>query len=435
MNEEDIQEALKIFPIWDASVWEPLQEKNYEEAERKLELIFENIDLDDWPVVYWQGIFSGIPSVLGDISELEWKNMVRPIIVKSLIMAASGKGLSVTIQNLEQPEQMEFIGLFIKNIPGAINEEKREWLKEKRPSIYMFAMSVPGQELGINPIRYSDNLSMVTLIKKFNVLPKKLRDSLFSYRNAEIIFRAGRNNHLSDEKISLLSRIAGRVLMGFVHMEDFQKEIELGLSIDTRIASVLTKEMEDKIFYSVSSDISDVYEPFNLSSEKNKDSNESAEIPISEFSSDAEETIPVMSSESPFILHEEKSPASEEKKSSFRGFSMPFGFFKSKNQPAPVGKSTKVEIETSNDSPKNEKRTVNYSELRTSLSPFDTEQGFINPVKNEPISAPIVPIPEIKPVPAAPEIPPLPEEKRNEIFGTIKKSQPKTEGNIIDLKN
>lgn len=143
---------------------------------------------------------------------------------------------------------------------------------------------------------------------------------------------------------------------------------------------------------------------------------------------------PITLSEKPFILHQEKSQAPEEKKSSFKGFSMPFGFFKSKNQPAPAGKSTKVEIETSGDSPKNEKRTVNYNELRTSLSPFEVEQNFINPVKNEPVSALIVPIPEIKPVPAAPEIPPLSEEKKSEIFGTIKKPQPKVEGNTIDLR-
>jgi len=204
MNEEDIQQVLKIFPVWDDSVWEPLQKKDFEEAERKLELVFENIDMDDWSSVYWQGIFSGIPAVLGNITLSEWKNMVRPIIIRSLITTASGKGLSIIIQNLGSAEQLEFIGLFTKNVFGATGEEKEEWLKEKRPSIYMLAISEPGQELGMNPIRYPDDLSVITLSKKFRILPKRIRDSLFSYSNAEVIFRSGRNNHLSDEKISLL---------------------------------------------------------------------------------------------------------------------------------------------------------------------------------------------------------------------------------------
>ena len=48
---------------------------------------------------------------------------------------------------------------------------------------------------------------------------------------------------------------------------------------------------------------------------------------------------------------------------------------------------------------------MNYNELHTSLSPFEVEQNFINPVKNEPVSALIVPIPEIKPRSAAPKYP------------------------------
>ena len=480
MNEEDIQQVLKIFPVWDDSVWEPLQKKDFEEAERKLELVFENIDMDDWSSVYWQGIFSGIPAVLGNITLSEWKNMVRPIIIRSLITTASGKGLSIIIQNLGSAEQLEFIGLFTKNVFGATGEEKEEWLKEKRPSIYMLAISAPGQELGMNPIRYPDDLSVITLSKKFRILPKRIRDSLFSYSNAEVIFRSGRNNHLSDEKISLLSRVVGRVLMGFVHMEDFRKEIESELSIDDRIAGVLADELEGKIFYSVSSDISDVYEPINLSLEKEVRNKEKSEISISDFSSGTEESIPIttQASESPFIIHEERSAAPvQDKKSILKSISIPLGFFKKKTDIQVPVKSAKVQIESPT---RDEKRVVNYSELRTSISPFEN-QSFINPIKN-PTSVEVsavtpgqlisndanpvkTPVSEEKPVilpeKAAPSsetvskqsewiakpviqekmaVRPslVPEKLITEgvgILGTIKKTQPKVEGNLIDLKN
>ncbi|MEK6839583.1 MAG: hypothetical protein AABX72_01465, partial [Nanoarchaeota archaeon] len=337
MENEDIQEILKIFPIWDSSVWEALQKKQYDTAERNLKFVLENIDLDDLSLAYWQGIFSGIPAVLGDLSEEEWKNMVRPAILRALIGAVSGKGLSEIIQDLEPAEQLDFINLFLKNIPGATSEEKVSWLKEQRPSLFMLVLGAPGQELRLNPKQYSGGISIETLIKKYKILPKNLKNCLFSYDNAEEIFRMGKNNHFSDEKISLLARLVGRVILGFIHPEDFKKEIESDLQIDGRIAEVLANNIQSKIFYPIMSDLRDVYEPMNI--EKDSSVNEKEiEIPISEFSSGAEETIPVISSEKPFILHEEKSQASEEKKSSFKGFSMPFGFFKSKNQPAPVGK-------------------------------------------------------------------------------------------------
>jgi hypothetical protein len=418
MEQDDIQEILKIFPTWDGSVQESLQKKDYESAEHNLGSVLENISMDDWSLVYWQGIFSGIPTVLGDTSEGEWKNMVRPIIVRSLIATASGKGLSIVIQELKPDEQLELVGLFTKNIPGITGEEKEGWLKEKRPSIFMLAIAAPAQELGINPIRYPDNLSVATLIRKFKILPRGLRDSLFSYGNAEIIFRAGKNNHLSDEKISLLSRVVGRVLMGFIHMEDFQKEVESGLSIDARVASALANELKDKIFYSVGSDISDVYEPVNLSLEKRTDSNKS-EISISDFSSDAEESIPITTQGSgePFIIQEEKSlvtPA-EEKKSILKSISIPLGFFKPKSAVSPTNRPVKAEVETPNQAPKNQARVVHYSELRTSFSPFDGTD-FLDQKKSEEIK------PEIK------------TEEKVGILGTIKKSEPRMDGNTIDLR-
>ncbi len=84
--------------------------------------------------------------------------------------------------------------------------------------------------------------------------------------------------------------------------------------------------------------------------------------------------------EKPLILHVEKTFAPEEKsKKTFKGFSLPFKFFKSKQTQEPV----KADVETSLGLEKNEelikkitpkaedkKRVVHYSEFRTPLTPF-----------------------------------------------------------------
>ena len=255
--------------------------------------------------------------------------------------------------------------------------------------------------------------------------------------------------------------------MGFIHTEDFQKEIELGLSIDTRIAGVLANELKDKIFYSVDSDISDVYEPINLSLEKEVGIKEKSEISISDFSSSAEESIPIITqkSESPFILQEEKSVAPvENKKSILKSIGIPLGFFKKKDDIQAPPKPTRVEVEVP---VKDEKRTVNYSELRTSISPFENpnflnipvtpkvqktednipkvetnEPGLTEPEKSGPAPAPEIPKkPSILKMDGESNPAPLIINQNEaapgdiKILGTIKKSQPRVEGNVIDLKN
>ncbi|MGC9603245.1 MAG: hypothetical protein ABSF47_02130 [Minisyncoccia bacterium] len=163
----------------------------------------------------------------------------------------------------------------------------------------------------------------------------------------------------------------------------------------------------------------------------------------------------------PFILHEEKkTETASGGKSIFRGFSIPLGFFKPKNPATRSDNSSMVKIETPE---KTEKRVVNYSELRTSLSPFEGQQSFINikpsdagdatpvpapiPQMQTETAAPAIPAAEI---PRAPEPAPaaMPEKKTmmtpggiattkipetGDILGMIKKTQPKVEGNVIDL--
>ncbi|MEK7651180.1 MAG: hypothetical protein AAB377_01475 [Patescibacteria group bacterium] len=281
----------------------------------------------------------------------------------------------------------------------------------------------------INPLKITQG----QFDRRWDEMPESLRELLYSPEHAEIIRLICENHHLSEEKIETVLGVVGSIIAGFIHIQDLDHQIVVVLDLNPELAKTLALEINERVLVRFEKEIEDVFQPVLTTGgakKKEKENNNLTNVKIV----DEDVPGPVSLSEKPFILHQEKSEAPEEKKSSFKGFSMPFGFFKSKNQPTPAGKSTKVEIETSGDSPKNEKRTVNYNELRTSLSPFEVEQNFINPVKNEPVSALIVPIPEIKPVPAAPEISPLSEEKKSEIFGTIKKPQPKTEGNTIDLR-
>lgn len=164
---------------------------------------------------------------------------------------------------------------------------------------------------------------------------------------------------------------------------------------------------------------------------------------------------PAPLSDAPFIIHEEKkTETAGAGRTAFKGFSIPLGFFKSKDQPAEAGQPVRASIEAP---AKSEKRVVNYSELRTSLSPFEGAQNFINPKSEAPRGAsgalsggmdsrvPTIEFHEGEGKIPGPAPMPMPksgtEEKRadpgkaDSIIGTIKRPEPKIEGNVINLKN
>ena len=82
----------------------------------------------------------------------------------------------------------------------------------------------------------------------------------------------------------------------------------------------------------------------------------------------------------PLIIHRENTTQTTKPSGGSKSFSMPFGFFKKtgqlgENPPSPV----RARVET----PKESKRTVHYSELRTPLSPFQNDGSFIDTGKSD----------------------------------------------------
>ena len=125
-------------------------------------------------------------------------------------------------------------------------------------------------------------------------------------------------------------------------------------------------------------------------------------------------------------------------KAALRGFSIPLGFFKPKNRLSETGEPVRASIETHI---KTEKRVVNYSELRTSLSPFGDADGFISPPKTGPVLSPSSapganePAPEAKTRPIPSGTSETATGAVGSIVGTIKKPEARVDGNTIDLKS
>jgi len=104
-------------------------------------------------------------------------------------------------------------------------------------------------------------ISKEQALQRWDSLPDNLRDALCSETNSDFIWKTCGDEHIPDEKIYSVARIAGYVLMGFVHPDDASKEIQDATGIDSRIADPIASAVNARIFTPLRQSIDDIYEP------------------------------------------------------------------------------------------------------------------------------------------------------------------------------
>lgn len=262
------------------------------------------------------------------------------------------------------------------------------------------------------------------VLNRWDALPINLREALFAEQNADILWRACENQHLSEDKIRIVATLSGDVIMGFMHPEDLTAEIKTTLGINPEIAASISREIDRKIFGPIKTDLEKVYAPAVSGAElpptieEREEREEEREEEIIDLRAEAKkpegikekkilpEIIPIVLQKikkepegGPKIIHEEKKipPLIDTRKRSLGGL---FGFLKKEEAPhrPPDGGGAgqgdkrkegntlpvKIKLETKEsfgemalpqkseiaktEIPK--PRVVHYSDLRTPLSPF-----------------------------------------------------------------
>ena len=82
-----------------------------------------------------------------------------------------------------------------------------------------------------------------------------LREAIFSERNADILWSVCGDQHLPDDKIRNIASLTGDVLMGFTYPDDLAKEIKEALALNPIIIDSIIKEVNNKIFAPIRSEI------------------------------------------------------------------------------------------------------------------------------------------------------------------------------------
>jgi len=86
-----------------------------------------------------------------------------------------------------------------------------------------------------------------------------LREFLFSDDLSDVLWEIGERNHISDEKLSIVSSLIGYVALGLIHTNELTKKVEEEAGLDERVAQSIGSEIESRILTPVLSEIHSFY--------------------------------------------------------------------------------------------------------------------------------------------------------------------------------
>ena len=84
-------------------------------------------------------------------------------------------------------------------------------------------------------------------LKIFSQLSPKLQETMFSDATVDAIDRMGKKYNLSDDKISILARVIGDIILGIVSITSLAQEINLKIISDAQAAMNLAQELYSEL--------------------------------------------------------------------------------------------------------------------------------------------------------------------------------------------
>jgi hypothetical protein len=100
-------------------------------------------------------------------------------------------------------------------------------------------------------------------LQRWDTLSDNLREALCLEANTDFISTTCANEHIPEDKVSIVSRVSGYVLMGFLHPEDVAQELKNRLGLDTQTANLIEDALNKRIFVPLRADIDKVYAPIS----------------------------------------------------------------------------------------------------------------------------------------------------------------------------
>lgn len=273
--------------------------------------------------------------------------------------------------------------------------------------------------------------------KKYNSLPDKIRNVLDLENNVMVVEQICRQHHLDDERILIVNQLIALILLGFVSPNDFRQEIMDNTHLNYQHSDDITKEIYEKIFALIRSEIDKIYSPVEILTKESapvaevKEKKDTIDLRIFEKQKSEEEIkkpieikeeapvvplpIEVISKTEiepvgPLIIHKEiETKPTLGKQRSLGGL---FGFLKAQKEGEKIQEQKPITAEVEIpiiEAPKPPK-VVHYSDLKTPVSKPTTNNQQLTTDNRQPITT--IKLPEV-PMPPKSEIK---SEIKNKVF-------------------
>jgi len=405
---------VNLFPTWEESLWDALQKKNWQKFEIEFDDFLSRLEEEEIKNLPWLELIKGQALLRGNnVSLQEWQKYIQPIIAIATINFLDGFKLARIYSKLDLPELVSFHKNLIEIIPAETESLKLEWLKENKPSFYLFLIASPLN--GLIEIVSKNDVLFNEFKTYYKNLSPQLKEKITSYDASEFVSELGKEFNLSEEKIKTLAEIYGQTLIGFIKPENLLNEIKNKLVLNDEEAEKLIKKLE-QIIKPLLEEINNLRTPMadiialtkktsekttfgekTISLEKFKPEKTTQQIEIKIGKIPIPELNPDNASQNkPFILHEEKKLEidQEKPKTPPKTFSFPFKIFTPKPASEPtMPVKAEIKIDGSDKQPPTEKKKltifkkespqkiIHYSEMRTILEPFTIKSQELENIK------------------------------------------------------
>lgn len=234
------------------------------------------------------------------------------------------------------------------------------------------------------------NYSLITpdiLEKRLGSLPAHIQELATSEQVEKLVMQIGRSHYLSRDKVQTLQQMVGLVLLGVMNLRDLKGELSEKLFLNYAHTVALTHELDEELFNPIRTDLEQIYTP--LEEEVAAREVAAPEEPIEQEIEPLTEEAPIISeeTEAPVIIHKEISVNAQDpnRATKFADLSKSFSFFRKEEAGAPAA----ARVETAETKPaengtifeklkKEEKKVVNYNELKTPVAEPFGSSDFIN---------------------------------------------------------
>jgi hypothetical protein len=107
------------------------------------------------------------------------------------------------------------------------------------------------------------NVTKNQALRRWDTLPDNLHEALCSEANSDFLWKTCAAENIPESRIYVVAKLAGYVLLGFLHPEDIAPELVEAIKIDPRTAKSIQDALNGRIFAPLRADIDKIYVPLS----------------------------------------------------------------------------------------------------------------------------------------------------------------------------